>query len=90
LVVVATSINAERSVEALRRIRNFVQEHGSDEQQARLDAIQGGIIPAPSRDPISHAAYQAEALVIALEMVGELKEANKPRPRGRPRKEPAA
>jgi hypothetical protein len=88
--LVATSVNAERSVEALRRVRNFVQEHGSDEQKERLEAIQGGIIPAPSRDSISHAAYQAEALVILFEMVGELKAANRPRPRGRPPKNAAA
>jgi hypothetical protein len=88
--VVATSINAERSVEALKRVRDLVSEHGSAEQQERLTRIMGGIVPAPNRNRIEHDVYTVEALAIALELFAELKEANRPKKRGRPRKNAAA
>jgi hypothetical protein len=85
--VVATTITAGKAVEALRRVRAFVEEYGTDEQGARLDGIQGGRVPTPNRSPIEHAAYTTEALVAVCEILGEHLEESKPRPRGRPRKD---
>jgi hypothetical protein len=82
----ATAITAAKAITALERVRSVVEEHGSEEQRARLHGITGHTIPSPNRSPIEHAAYQDEALAILAEMVGDLVEANKPRPRGRPRK----
>jgi hypothetical protein len=88
--MVATSINAARGLEALTRVRDFVEEYGTDEQKERLTRIMGGPVPAPNRSPIENAAYQAEALAILFEMVGDLAEASKPKRRGRPRKQDAS
>jgi hypothetical protein len=87
--VVATSINNQRAHEALQRVRDLVSEHGSAEQLARLDRIDGGRVPNPSKRPVEFAAYQAEGLTIALEIIVELKAASAPRKRGRPRKDAA-
>ena len=85
--MVATSINAARGLEALTRVRDLVEEHGTDEQKERLSRIMGGPVPAPNRSPIENATYQSEALAVLFEMVIEMKEANRPRRRGRPRKQ---
>jgi hypothetical protein len=87
--VVATSVNRLRGIEALRRVRDLVEEHGTDEQLDRLDRIMGGRVPAPNRAPVEYATYLTEAVAIAFEMIAEIKEAHKPRPRGRPRKDAA-
>ncbi len=83
--MVATSTNNQRAYEALLRVRRFIEEHGTDEQNERLTRIMGGPVPAPRMVP-EYAAYQSECLAILAEMIAELKEASKPRPRGRPRK----
>jgi hypothetical protein len=80
--MVATSVNAARGVEALRRLRELVEQHGNAEQLARLDRVMGGPVPAPNRAPVECAVYQAEALVILFEMVAELAAAV-PKRRGR-------
>ena len=67
--MVATSINATRRVEALSRVRDLVEEHGTVEQQERLNRIMGGPVPAPNRLPIEHAVYTSEALAILFEIV---------------------
>ena len=85
--MVATSINAARGIEALSRVRDLVEEHGTDEQRERLTRIAGGAVPAPNRLPIENATYQSEALAVLFEMVIEMKEANRPRRRGRPPKD---
>jgi hypothetical protein len=87
--VVATSINATRAHEALRRVRDLVSEHGSAEQLDRLDRIDGGRIPSPMKKPVEFGTYTSEALVVAFEIFGEHIEQSKPRPRGRPRKDAA-
>jgi hypothetical protein len=84
--VVATAITSRRGVEALNRVREIVEEHGTDEQKKRLDRIMGGRAPAPNRAPVEHAAYQAEALCVLYELFAEHIEQAKPRPRGRPPK----
>jgi hypothetical protein len=84
--VVATTVNNQRAVDALRRVRDLVEEHGTDEHKERLSRVMGGAVPVPSRMPLQFATYQSEALVIVFEMIAELIEASKPRPRGRPRK----
>jgi hypothetical protein len=88
--MVATSVNNLRTIEALRRVREIIEEHGSTEQLDRLDRIAGGRVPAPNRAPVEFATYQTEALVALFEMVAEIKEAQQPRPRGRPRKDAAS
>jgi hypothetical protein len=87
--VVATSVNATRAHEALKRVRDLLEEHGSAEQLGRLDRIDGGRIPSPMRRQVEFATFQAEALAVLFEMVAELKAANTPRKRGRPRKDTA-
>jgi hypothetical protein len=87
--MVATSVNNLRTIEALRRVREIVEEHATDEQKQRLDRISGGRVPAPNRNPVEHTTYQSEALAVLFEMVAELKAASAPRPRGRPRKDAA-
>ena len=84
--MVATSINNRRAHDALQRVRDLVEEHGTDEHKERLDRIDGGRVPSPIRKPAEFGTYQAEALVVLFEMVAELKAANTPRKRGRPRK----
>ena len=84
--MVATSVNNQRGLDALKRVRDLVEEHGTDEQLERLDRIMGGTVPAPNRALVEHPTYQGEALVILFELIAEIKEAQKPRPRGRPRK----
>jgi hypothetical protein len=86
--MVATSINAARGLEALTRVRDLVKECGTEEQMDRLTRIMGGMIPAPNRAPVENAVYISEALAILFEMVAEIKEAQKSRPRGRPPKAP--
>jgi hypothetical protein len=86
--MVATSVNILRTIEALRRVREIIEEHGRTEQLDRLDRIAGGRVPAPNRAPVEFATYQAEASLIALELIFELKAANTPRRRGRPPKDP--
>jgi hypothetical protein len=87
--VVATSVNNTRAYDALRHVRDLLEEHGTDEQKERLDRIMGGAVPAPRNRPIEHATYQSEALAILFEMVCPLVEASKPKRRGRPRKQEA-
>jgi hypothetical protein len=87
--MVATNINSQRGTEALKQVRELLEEHGTDEQRQRLDRIMGGRMPSPSRAPIECSVYLAEALAVLFEMVAEIKEAQKPRPRGRPRKDTA-
>jgi hypothetical protein len=70
-------------------VRAVIEEYGTPEQLERLDKIKGGVIPSPARAPVEHAVYQSEALCVLAEMVAEIKEAQKPRPRGRPRKDAA-
>jgi hypothetical protein len=84
--MVATSATAGKAITALERVRSVVEEHGSEAQKERLHKVTNGRVPAPNRAPIENAAYMSEALAILAEMVGELLEARKPRPRGRPRK----
>jgi hypothetical protein len=84
--VVATTVNATRAHEALKRVRELVEGHASAEQLARLDRIDGGRIPSPMKRSVEFSTYQAEALVILAEMFAELKAANTPRRRGRPPK----
>ena len=85
--MVATSVNVHRGIDALSRVRELVEEHGTNEQRERLSRIMGGAIPAPNRAPVEHAVYTSEALAILFEIVGELKEASKPKRRGRPPKD---
>jgi hypothetical protein len=85
--VVSVSVNRRRAIEALREVRDLVEEHGTNEQLERLDKIMGSQVPAPNRFPVEFTTYQTEALLIAFEVFAELKAANAPRPRGRPRKE---
>jgi hypothetical protein len=85
--MVATRLNNTRAYDALTRVRELVEQCGTDEQKERLDRIMGGHVPAPGNRPIEHATYQAEGLAILFEMVGPLVEASKPRRRGRPRKQ---
>jgi hypothetical protein len=85
--MVATSVNNMRGIEALTRMRDLVEEHGTDEQKERLTRIMGGSVPAPNRAPIEHAVYTSEALTILFEMVIHMKEASKPKKRGRPPKD---
>jgi hypothetical protein len=84
--MVATSVNAARGAEALRRITAHVEEHGTTEQLDRLNRITGGRAPAPNKQPVEFSVYLAEALAIALELHDEHLEESKPRPRGRPKK----
>jgi transposase-like protein len=86
--VVATSVNVSRAYEASLRVRRFIEEHGTAEQNERLTRIMGGPVPPPRMVP-EYKAFQSETLAILAEMIAEFKEANKPRPRGRPRKEKA-
>lgn len=88
--MVAVSINNLRAHEALLRVKDLVEAHATDEQRQRLDRIAGGRVPSPTKAPVEFATYQSEALVILFEMVAEIKEAQKPRPRGRPRKADSA
>ena len=83
--MVATSVTATKAITALQKVRDVVEEYGTDEQKEQLHNIMGGMLPAPNRSPIEHAAYMSEALANLFEMVAEIKEAQKPRPRGRPR-----
>ena len=85
--MVATTVNATRGRDALQRVREVVEEHGTDEQLARLDRIDGGRVPGPMKRPVEFGTYQAEALLVLVEMLVEMKAANAPRPRGRPRKD---
>jgi hypothetical protein len=85
--VAATSVNNRRVYDALTQMRDLLQEYGTPEQRERLDRIKGGAIPAPRNFPVETQTYLAEGLLIAFEMIGELKEASKPRPRGRPPKQ---
>jgi hypothetical protein len=85
--VVATIINAQRATEALKTVRAVVEQHGTDEHRQRLDRIAGGRAPSAMKEPLETATYQAEALVIAFELIAEIKESQKPMPRGRPRKD---
>ena len=84
--MVATSINNQRAHQALEQVRDLIAEHGSAEQLDRLDRIDGGRIPSPMKRPVEHAACQSEGLLVLAEMLAEMKAANAPRPRGRPRK----
>jgi len=83
--VVATSTNYQRAYEALLRVRTFIEAHGTDAQNERLTRIMGGPVPAPRMGP-EYTTYQSEALAILAEMIAELKAANAPKKRGRPRK----
>ena len=73
--MVATSVNVHRGIDALSRVRDLVEEHGTDEQKERLSRIMGGAIPAANRAPIEHAVYTSEALLILFEIVVEQGEA---------------
>jgi hypothetical protein len=90
--MVAIETHHERSTLALMRIRDIVEAHGNDEQKERLarimgrDEYQGKILVPSPKFAAEFATFQAEAIVILFELVAELKEASKPRPRGRPPK----
>jgi hypothetical protein len=84
--MVATTVSAERANAALQRVKDLVDKHGTPEQRERLSRVRSGMIPSVNRFPVEHTLFQDEAILILAEMVGDLVEANKPRPRGRPRK----
>jgi hypothetical protein len=83
--VVATSVNVSRAYEASLRVRRFIEEHGTAEQNERLTRIMGGPVPPPRLEP-EYTAFQSEALAILAEMIAEMKTANAPKKRGRPPK----
>jgi len=56
--------------DALKRIHEFVEMNGTDEQIKRLRRLTGSELGGPplSYNPAQHDMYTAEALMIALEM----------------------
>jgi hypothetical protein len=84
--MVATSVTAGKSIAALTKVRDLAEQYGTDEQKERLHEVMGGSIPSPNKLPVEHATYVTEALAVLFELVAEIKEAQKPRPRGRPPK----
>ena len=81
--MVATSVNVSRAYEASLRVRRFIEEHGTAEQNERLTRIMGGPVPPPRMVP-EYTAFQSEALAILAEMIAEMKAATAPKKRRRP------
>ncbi len=84
--MVASDVLNIRAHQALQRVQDMIEEHGTPEQVARLSSMTASAAPPPPRMAAEFACFQSEAMAVLAEMIGEIKEANRPKRRGRPPK----
>lgn len=84
----SVEVMAERMLKAHERTLEVLREHGSPENNESLDRITNNAIKPSFKSPYMIHTLHAEQLAGLAGIVGELIEANKPRPRGRPPKNP--
>jgi len=88
--MVARSVVVEHQRHTLEEIRAVVERHAPERAQQLQLLLPGGVIPNSIKQPDETITLLAEAITVLAGVVDELVEQNKPRPRGRPRKQEAS
>ncbi len=84
--MVARSVVIEHQREALKQIRDVIAKHDpAAVEQLRL-LLPGGTIPNSIKQPDEVMTVLAKSVAVLAELVDQQIEAQKPKPRGRPRK----